>query len=340
MKSDTLILNEKKHVSLTCYIHDDSPEYGGNKYRPAILVLPGGGYSFCSDREAEPVALAYAGAGYNAFVLRYTLKTVEGWPAQLNDYEHAMETIKRRAEEWCTDIDRIAVAGFSAGGHLAACAATIAKNKPTAAILGYAALRKETVAICGKSFPCPIDLVDGDTAPCFLFGTRNDNVAYVQNTIEFTSKLVQNGISFESHIYSYGPHGFSTGSRQLNSAPITDRARNWINDSLGWLEELWGARTFTGYTEPTCEKRVNADAGHYLSADCTYAYLLAQGNEALQAMETIIEKFEAKRKTFSSDILMDVIGQWKLSDLTPALGFTAQEIENADIRLKNIVNKK
>ena len=53
------------------------------------------------------------------------------------NYEQAMELIKENAEVWHLDAERIAAIGFSAGGHLCACAATIAKNKPAAAILVY-----------------------------------------------------------------------------------------------------------------------------------------------------------------------------------------------------------
>ena len=58
---------------LTCYIHGESPEFNSGRKYPAMLVLPGGAYAFCSDREAEPNAEAYYAAGYNAFVLRYSV---------------------------------------------------------------------------------------------------------------------------------------------------------------------------------------------------------------------------------------------------------------------------
>ena len=66
--------------------------------RPLMLVLPGGGYSMCSDREAEPVALAYTREGYNACVLRYTTKDQAPWPAPLNDYERCVEIIEEHAD--------------------------------------------------------------------------------------------------------------------------------------------------------------------------------------------------------------------------------------------------
>ena len=55
MEKELLILNEARHVTLTAYLQEVNGEFGFDK-RPAILILPGGGYAMCSDREAGPVA--------------------------------------------------------------------------------------------------------------------------------------------------------------------------------------------------------------------------------------------------------------------------------------------
>ena len=91
MKTIEVTLNEKRNVRLTAFIQDVGKEYRNITKRPGVLVIPGGGYMFCSDREAEPVALAYLNAGYDAFILRYTINEVGSWPDPLQDYEDAME---------------------------------------------------------------------------------------------------------------------------------------------------------------------------------------------------------------------------------------------------------
>ena len=58
--------------------------------RPAILVIPGGGYQYCSVREADPVAFAYLRAGYQAFVLNYSVGKHAVWPNPLQDVEQAL----------------------------------------------------------------------------------------------------------------------------------------------------------------------------------------------------------------------------------------------------------
>ena len=139
MKAQEIILNEERNVTLTAYVQDAEGEFGFAK-RPAMLVIPGGGYAMCSDREADPVAMAYLKAGYQAFVLRYTCTPRGKWPLPLEDYEQSMTLIEDNAEEWHLDKTKIAVVGFSAGGHLAACAATVAEHKPAAAVLVYPAI--------------------------------------------------------------------------------------------------------------------------------------------------------------------------------------------------------
>lgn len=65
MKAETIVLNEERNVTLTVYTQEVGGEFGFGR-RPAMLVIPGGGYAMCSDREADPVAMAYLRAGYQA----------------------------------------------------------------------------------------------------------------------------------------------------------------------------------------------------------------------------------------------------------------------------------
>ena len=105
------------------YCLDNSEEVVPDRVRPSVLVIPGGGYEMTSDREAEPIAMQFLAAGFNAFVLRYSVKP-SVFPVALLEAADAMTMIREHAAEWHVDPDAIAVIGFSAGGHLAANLAT------------------------------------------------------------------------------------------------------------------------------------------------------------------------------------------------------------------------
>jgi acetyl esterase/lipase len=152
MLSETIVLNKERNVTLTSYIQPVGGEFTYINKRLAVIVIPGGGYQFCSDREAEIVAFEYLRAGYHAFVLGYSIKENAVWPNPLNDYEQAMELIRSRAEEWHIYEDKIAVLGFSAGGHLASAAATMSKNRLNAALLGYTVIRGRCALIAASAF--------------------------------------------------------------------------------------------------------------------------------------------------------------------------------------------
>lgn len=275
METERIVLNPERNVSLTAFIQPAGGEYGQIEHRPAVLVIPGGGYHFCSDREAEPVVFAYLKAGYQAFILRYSLNEQAAWPHPLDDYEQAMALICENAGKWHVAPDRIAVIGFSAGGHLAACAATMSKHRPNAAILGYPVID----GICARDYlpsaPDVIEHVDGDTCPCFIFATRTDNLVPVSNTVHMTAALCANDVAFESYIYSNGKHGLSTGDASIECDAFSERYPRWVEDSISWLADVMGGITPRGLTEPRFGARVNGNREKTLNLDCSMAHLMA-----------------------------------------------------------------
>ncbi len=290
------VFNEAHGVRLNAYIQDTSREYAGITKRPAVLVIPGGGYSFCSDREADCVAMGYLNAGFHAFVLRYTLQQSAAWPAPLCDYENAMEYIKDHAEEWTVDCDRIAVCGFSAGGHLAACAATMAEHRPAAAILGYPVIRQDISDACAPGMPAPIDYVDENTSPCFIFAARDDQCVPVQSAADLQNALTIFGVQYESHIYSRGNHGFTIGKKPLVGEDL--RASRWMQDSIDWLGDVWGVMTANGYTTPAIAPHMNSDhKTGPLDFSVSWAYL-----EKCTGAEAFMEKMREMLSRCPDDI--------------------------------------
>lgn len=111
--------------------------------RPLVLVVPGGGYSHVSAREGDPVALQFAAAGYHTAVLRYAVGDDAAHGLPLRQLAAAIGLVRQHAAAWYVQPDKIAVCGFSAGGHLALSGAVLAvpglpdPPRPDAVILGY-----------------------------------------------------------------------------------------------------------------------------------------------------------------------------------------------------------
>lgn len=255
MRIEDTVFNKDRNVHMVSYIQDvkgSEGEFWNLPYRPGIIVIPGGGYDYCSAREADPVATPYLAAGFDAFILYYSVKEHKAWPNPLQDYEQAMSYIKEHAAQWGLYPDHIAVIGFSAGGHLAGCAATMAQEelRPNACILGYPLTLVPDTAVYIKDPPSVVDAVTDRTCPMFVFAAADDGCVKIRNTTKLLDKLSDCGVKFESHIYAYGGHGFSTAdtSIQAYDSPIADRATDWVDDSIHWLHDIWGDYGQQGFT--------------------------------------------------------------------------------------------
>ena len=175
----------EEYAALYTYIQDYSERIGIEK-RPIIVICPGGAYDHTSDREAEPLALSFNAMGYHAAVLRYSTGPSE-FPIALSELAEAVRLIRKNADKWHIDKDRIIVQGSSAGGHLAACIGTfwnmdflseiLAKNeglgeeskkeikesiRPNGLILNYPVISAETFAHAGSARSITGELENAD----------------------------------------------------------------------------------------------------------------------------------------------------------------------------------
>lgn len=338
MKIETIILNQERNVTLTCYLQDVGGKFGLEK-RPAVVITPGGGYQYCSDREADPVAFPYMKAGFHAFILRYSVAEHATWPNPLDDFDQAMALIREKAGEWAVLADKIAVIGFSAGGHLAAAAATLSKNRPNAAIIGYGVVGND-VKGCNASAPDTTLAVDKNTCPCFLFSSRTDELVPVQNSVKFMQALCDHNIAFESHIYAYGPHGFSTcdsSIQNLTAEPHCSRIPNWVGDSIGWLKDMFGDFVpGKGLLDPVCKPYSNGNNDPVLSVDCTIGHL-----QSVSAASEIIAPIIKAIETFADIQGGDPMALFGQLPLRTALGYaqlSADQIAQMNAALNAIPN--
>lgn len=172
-------------VYLETYQLYQSKEFQQDKKRPAVIVCPGGAYLFTSDREAEPIALRFLAHGYHTYVLRYSVQA--RFPEPMLDIAKAIAIVREHAEEWHVDADKIAVCGFSAGGHLCASIGVLwdqpmiyeplgktpEQIKPNALILGYPVIDFELAPTEPSRFRPDMEPMSLDElVPLFTFGER------------------------------------------------------------------------------------------------------------------------------------------------------------------------
>ncbi len=232
---------------LTTYIIGNSKDMDIKRRRPAILIFPGGGYEFISERESEPPALAFMAKGYNTFVLKYSVSPEARFPVQLNQAEAALAYIRENADELNTDPNAVVVMGFSAGGHLAGSLSLMGKIRPDAMVLCYPVItsgefaHRDSFKALGKNISLE-EYVSEDTPPAFLWHTYDDGCVPVENSFKMAEALKRKNVPFELHIFDGGGHGMSTCSIESegskDSPNINPHVGKWIELCAEWLNKV------------------------------------------------------------------------------------------------------
>lgn len=253
---DTYILKDRKR-------DDESIPL---KKKGAVLICPGGGYEFTSHREAEPIAMQFNAMGYHAFVLFYDVAP-NIHPQPLKDATRAMCIIRDNAEEWNVDPEKIAVIGFSAGGHLAASLGILAdlpelqdvpgmqpgKNRPNAMILSYPVIIHGEKGhdgsfrhLLGENYDTMHEQLSLEkhvtpaTPKAFIWHTFEDGCVPVESALELAYALRRNRVPFEMHIFEKGGHGMSLANDQVSKPEDCDtHVAHWVK-----LCEEWLGKTF------------------------------------------------------------------------------------------------
>jgi acetyl esterase/lipase len=227
---------DKDVPSITVWL--PSPELATGS---AVVVCPGGGYAMLAvDHEGKQVAEWLNGLGIAAFVLKYRLGPRYHHPAMLDDAGRAIRTVRANAAQWKLDPGRVAILGFSAGGHLASTAGThFSEGKSDAAdpverfssrpdrlILVYPVIALATPFghrgslrnLLGEN-PSQ-ELIDNlsnekqvtkNTPPTFLAHTNADSGVPAENSLLFAMALRKAGVPVELHLFERGQHGLGLG---------------------------------------------------------------------------------------------------------------------------------
>ena len=214
----------------------------------AVVICPGGGYgAICFDHEGLQVARWFNTQGVTAIVLRYRMPN--GHPEiPLKDAQTALKLVRQKAADWHVDPNRVGIMGFSAGGHLAATAATHftgPEDRPDFSILIYPVISMDSIThqgskdnLLGTNAPAELaerysneKQVTDQTPRAFIALSDDDNGVPPANSIGYYSALKKHNVPAELHVYPSGGHGW--GWR--DSFEYHDELRA----SLGrWLEEI------------------------------------------------------------------------------------------------------
>lgn len=254
-------------AQLTTYFQDYSTDLLASAKRPVVLICPGGAYHFCSDREAEPIAISMLHMGYHAAVLRYSVSPVT-YPQALLQVAGAVLWLRAHAEEYHLDREKIALCGFSAGGHLAASygvfwhepfvaeawGASQADLRPSGLVLAYPVITSGEYAhhesihnLLGAQYDALKEKmslekqVSAFTPPTFIWSTTADGLVPVRNSLLFYEALLEKDIPAELHIYEKGEHGLSLATPLTAGGGTGTQAEcsSWISLAAAWLNNLF-----------------------------------------------------------------------------------------------------
>lgn len=250
-------------AKLTGYLRDATESMPAYNIRPAVLILPGGGYEHCSVREGDPVAMQFLQAGYHVFILSYTVAPPPLRWKPLLDAAGALLHLRRNAGKLRIDPFKIAVCGFSAGGHLAASTAILwnaeplrqalgihgEEARPDAVILAYPVITSGVYAHQGSfdnlagadealraTFSLENQIAE-DLPPFFIWHTVDDQTVPVQNSLLLAQALTAHHVPYELHLFQHGKHGSSTCTKEVN-VPLPHAAA-WVNLCTDWLADIF-----------------------------------------------------------------------------------------------------
>nr|WP_297704297.1 alpha/beta hydrolase [uncultured Butyrivibrio sp.] len=260
-------------AKLTVYIQETATSKLRIKKRPLVLICPGGGYAYTSDREAEPIALAFMAKGFHAAVLRYSCYPAH-YPTSLLELGRAILIIREHADEWYVDKDAVIVQGSSAGGHLAASLACFWKEdflsekllgkkddeykellRPNGLMLCYPVITSGEFAhkdsfknLLGERLSeleekmSLENSVNSDVPETFIWATYTDGSVPVENSLLFALSLRRAGINTELHMFREGGHGLAL-SNEITSGPegkeVVPSCEAWIDLAATWLKKWW-----------------------------------------------------------------------------------------------------
>ncbi len=234
----------------------DAYPAAGDGPRPAVLVLPGGGYEMLADHEGHDCARWLSGLGLHAFVLHYPVAPARH-PEPVTAAAWALNHVRHGDHGLDVDPEAVGIIGSSAGGHLAAslCVGLGGPKtpRPAFAILCYPVISFLSEAHEGSAAnligPEPSrdaraalsleGLVDPHVPPTFLWSTADDEAVPVGNTLRYAKALTEQGVPTELLVLPHGRHGLGLAPDEPAVAGGSRLCEEWLQRG-GWAEPREG----------------------------------------------------------------------------------------------------
>lgn len=229
---------------------------------PAMIIFRGGGYASPAGSGAGSAEWA-ALHGMVGIEVEYATRSTQGYyPANYADAARAVRLIRLQAREWGIDPARIAVMGFSAGGHLASLLSTRPDLpvQPEDDLAGQISARPDIVILAYPlisfvdqyspgSFAGSVESffgtdsvsedrrrefsndlhVDGEHPPVFVWSTEDDAIVPCTHAQRFADACRRANVPVLFKLYPNGPHGMGLALNERSEV------RNWTYTLLGWL---------------------------------------------------------------------------------------------------------
>lgn len=252
--------------NIDTYWLDPISDFTSEVKHPLVIIFPGGGFTFHSDREAQPIALKFAAAGIHAIVLHYKLindgKPV--YPLSLQETATTLNWVKTQADKHQIDLDKVFLIGFSAGGHIVANYNSLMTDpetskdifaapievEPCATILSYSVIDltmgyPEDVDYAMKISPDIFywqsqEHLTKYSKPTFIWQTVTDETVPVMNSLVYAQKMDLLGLPYELHLFATGRHGLSLATH-ITEDPgegsyVNYSDAKWWSMCLNWLK--------------------------------------------------------------------------------------------------------
>lgn len=250
----TNLWNKMPYKNPDCDFVPEITEYPANS-KGAVVVFAGGAYSHRAEHEGPVIGEWLQSIGVTAFVVDYRIAPDYKHPAMICDAQRAVRYARSRANE--LGFNKVAVMGFSAGGHLAGSVSVhydkrfyepyddIDKEsaRPDGSILCYPVIDMfeyrhdgsrqnligERSLLADKELMALYKHITTDTPPAFLWHTSSDQAVPVENTLLYADALAKVCVPFEVHIYPYGSHGLGLAPSEPHVAQWKVSLDNWLS---------------------------------------------------------------------------------------------------------------